>query len=162
MGIHRPTSIQMQGIPTVLSGRDMIGIAFTGSGKTLVFVLPILMFCIEQEKSLPFTRGEGPYGLIVVPSVHTSSDTLRVVEWLSRGNWPDRFMILSIISRTGCGRTAVSRRSDPRFASEASRSRTRLNCSKGPDPHNVPSSAHCSLSLGLSEGSTLWSARPAD
>ncbi|XP_055333545.1 probable ATP-dependent RNA helicase DDX41 [Paramacrobiotus metropolitanus] len=34
-GIVKPTPIQMQGLPTVLSGRDMIGIAFTGSGKTL-------------------------------------------------------------------------------------------------------------------------------
>ena len=48
--------------------RDLIGIAYTGSGKTLVFVLPIIMFCLEQEKRLPFARGEGPYGLIVVPS----------------------------------------------------------------------------------------------
>ena len=47
----------------------MIGIAFTGSGKTLVFTLPIIMFCLEQEKRLPFIRNEGPYGLIVCPSV---------------------------------------------------------------------------------------------
>lgn len=40
----------------------MIGIAFTGSGKTLVFVLPILMFTIEQETKMPFIRHEGPYG----------------------------------------------------------------------------------------------------
>ena len=47
----------------------MIGIAFTGSGKTLVFVLPIIMFALEQEKKIPFGRNEGPYGLIVCPSV---------------------------------------------------------------------------------------------
>ena len=47
----------------------MIGIAFTGSGKTLVFTLPLVMFCLEQEKRIPFTMGEGPYGLIVCPSV---------------------------------------------------------------------------------------------
>lgn len=46
-----------------LSGRDMIGIAFTGSGKTLVFVLPLLMFCLEQEIKLPFKSNEGPYGI---------------------------------------------------------------------------------------------------
>lgn len=52
-----------------LSGRDMIGIAFTGSGKTLVFTLPIIMFALEQEKRLPFFKREGPYGLIICPSV---------------------------------------------------------------------------------------------
>lgn len=47
----------------------MIGIAYTGSGKTLVFVIPIVAFCLEQEMRLPFSRNEGPYGLILVPSV---------------------------------------------------------------------------------------------
>ena len=59
-------------------GRDMIGIAFTGSGKTLVFALPIIMFCVEQEKKIPFSSGEGPYGLIICPSVslyHTCTCT---------------------------------------------------------------------------------------
>lgn len=56
-----------------LSGRDMIGIAFTGSGKTLVFTLPVIMFCLEQEKRLPFSKREGPYGLIICPSVSVSS-----------------------------------------------------------------------------------------
>ena len=56
-------------LPCSLMGRDMIGIAFTGSGKTLVFTLPLVMFCLEQEKRMPFTMGEGPYGLIVCPSV---------------------------------------------------------------------------------------------
>ena len=67
-GITKPSPIQMQGIPAVLAGRDLIGIAYTGSGKTLAFVLPLIMFCLEQEVRLPFTRNEGPYGLIVVPS----------------------------------------------------------------------------------------------
>lgn len=49
-GIDKPSPIQMQGIPAILSGRDLIGIAYTGSGKTLVFVLPIVMFCLEQGR----------------------------------------------------------------------------------------------------------------
>jgi ATP-dependent RNA helicase DDX41 len=67
--IATPTAIQMQGIPVALSGRDMIGIAWTGSGKTMVFVLPLIMFCLEQEMAMPFVQGEGPYALIIVPSV---------------------------------------------------------------------------------------------
>jgi ATP-dependent RNA helicase DDX41 len=78
-GITHPTPIQIQGIPTVLQGRDMIGIAFTGSGKTLVFVLPLIMFCIEQEVRLAFVRNEGPYGLIVCPSRELASQTYEVI-----------------------------------------------------------------------------------
>lgn len=57
--IKKPSPIQMQGIPTVLSGRDMIGISYTGSGKTIVFTLPIIMFCMEQEIKLRFQSNEG-------------------------------------------------------------------------------------------------------
>lgn len=83
-GITKPTPIQMQGLPAVLSGRDMIGIAFTGSGKTLVFVLPLLMFCLEQEKRLPFVQNEGPYGLVVCPSRELAKQTFEIVSWFVR------------------------------------------------------------------------------
>ncbi|KAL7294286.1 hypothetical protein TKK_0012301 [Trichogramma kaykai] len=73
--IKLPTPIQIQGIPAVLSGRDIIGIAFTGSGKTLVFVLPIIQFSLEQEIGFPFIRGEGPYGLIICPSRELAKQT---------------------------------------------------------------------------------------
>lgn len=82
-GIKNPTSIQMQGIPVVLSGRDMIGIAFTGSGKTLVFTLPLVMFCVEQEKGLPFRRGEGPYGLLISPSRELAKQTHDIIQEFS-------------------------------------------------------------------------------
>ncbi|KAK6185869.1 hypothetical protein SNE40_008012 [Patella caerulea] len=80
-GINRPTPIQVQGIPAVLSGRDMIGIAFTGSGKTLVFTLPIIMFALEQEKKLPFMKGEGPYGLIICPSRELAKQTYEIINY---------------------------------------------------------------------------------
>ncbi|XP_068709926.1 probable ATP-dependent RNA helicase DDX41 isoform X1 [Montipora capricornis] len=90
-GITHPTPIQVQGIPAVLSGRDMIGIAFTGSGKTLVFTLPIVMFSIEQEKALPFQRQEGPYGLIVVPSRELARQTFEVISEFTKALQLDGF-----------------------------------------------------------------------
>ena len=46
----------------------MIGVAFTGSGKTLVFSLPLIMLALEAEKRLPIVAGEGPIGMIICPS----------------------------------------------------------------------------------------------
>lgn len=53
-----------------------------GSGKTNTFVLPLIMFCLEQELSLRFDRGEGPFGLIIVPSRELAKQIYDVIEWL--------------------------------------------------------------------------------
>lgn len=47
-GYKEPTAIQAQGWPMAMSGRDVIGIAATGSGKTLSFVLPALIHIAAQ------------------------------------------------------------------------------------------------------------------
>ncbi|CAG0895895.1 unnamed protein product [Darwinula stevensoni] len=95
-----PTPIQAQGLPTVLSGRDMIGIAFTGSGKTLVFALPIIMFCLEQEVKMPFIRDEGPYGLIICPSRELAKQTHEVIQYfcteLLESGFPELRVCLAI------------------------------------------------------------------
>ncbi|KDN49390.1 hypothetical protein RSAG8_02092, partial [Rhizoctonia solani AG-8 WAC10335] len=80
--IFTPTPIQIQGLPTAFSGRDMIGIAFTGSGKTLTFCLPLIMLAMEEEAKLPFQRGEGPVGIILCPSRELANQTYEnVLEW---------------------------------------------------------------------------------
>lgn len=77
--IQHPTPIQMQALPVVLSGRDMIGIAFTGSGKTLVFTLPLIMRAWEMEVHLPFVSGEGPAAIILSPSRELARQTYDIV-----------------------------------------------------------------------------------
>lgn len=74
-GIKRPSLIQMQGLPAAFAGRDMIGIAFTGSGKTLTFTLPAVMQALDMESKLPFVKGEGPVGLIICPSRELARQT---------------------------------------------------------------------------------------
>ncbi|GJP41901.1 hypothetical protein CLOM_g1521 [Closterium sp. NIES-68] len=78
-GILRPTPIQVQGMPAVLEGRDIIGIAFTGSGKTLVFALPMVLNALQEEVRMPLVAGEGPTGLIVCPSRELARQTYDVV-----------------------------------------------------------------------------------
>lgn len=79
-GISRPTPIQVQGLPVALSGRDMIGIAFTGSGKTLTFVLPMVMFALQEELRMPLQSGEGPIGVIMCPSHELARQTYDNIE----------------------------------------------------------------------------------
>jgi len=60
LGYEEPTPIQHQAIPHLLEGRDLLGLAATGTGKTAAFALPLLQI-IE-------TGGKVPSALILVPT----------------------------------------------------------------------------------------------
>ncbi|MDQ7787982.1 MAG: DEAD/DEAH box helicase [Thermodesulfovibrionales bacterium] len=62
LGYHTPTPIQSKAIPTVLKGRDVMGLAQTGTGKTAAFVLPILERLIKEP------RGGWVRALIIAPT----------------------------------------------------------------------------------------------
>lgn len=82
--INKPTTIQMQCLPVALSGRDMIGVAFTGCGKTIAFVLPMIMLALEKEITLELVRGEGPIGLVVCPSRELAKQTYDNINQLTK------------------------------------------------------------------------------
>jgi ATP-dependent RNA helicase DDX46/PRP5 len=65
LGYERPTAIQMQAIPAIMSGRDVIGVAKTGSGKTIAFLLPMFRHIRDQR---PLEGSDGPVGLIMTPT----------------------------------------------------------------------------------------------
>eukprot|EP00913_Durusdinium_trenchii_P018938 g17796.t1 len=60
-----PTPIQVQGWPIALSGRDMVGIAETGSGKTMAFLLPAIVHINAQPE---LVKGDGPIVLVLAPT----------------------------------------------------------------------------------------------
>lgn len=74
LGLTTPTPIQEQSSPVILSGRDMLGIAQTGTGKTLAYLLPLL-------KMLKYSEQKNPRVLILVP---TRELVVQVVEELEK------------------------------------------------------------------------------
>lgn len=60
-----PSSIQSQALPAIMSGRDTIGVAKTGSGKTMAFVLPMFRHIKDQP---PLETMDGPIGMIMAPT----------------------------------------------------------------------------------------------
>ncbi|CAH2276826.1 probable ATP-dependent RNA helicase DDX46 [Pelobates cultripes] len=62
---EKPTPIQSQAIPAIMTGRDLIGIAKTGSGKTIAFLLPMFRHIMDQR---PLEEGEGPIAVIMTPT----------------------------------------------------------------------------------------------
>ncbi|MCW2698966.1 MAG: ATP-independent helicase [Blastococcus sp.] len=61
LGYEEPTPIQAEAIPPLVEGRDLLGQAATGTGKTAAFALPVL-------QRLPAERGKAPAALVLVPT----------------------------------------------------------------------------------------------
>ncbi len=76
LGYENPTSIQEQSFSVVLSGKDMLGIAQTGTGKTLAYVIPIL-------EGLSFSKDPHPKVLILVPTRELVTQLVDEIEKLS-------------------------------------------------------------------------------
>ncbi|KLO05001.1 DEAD-domain-containing protein [Schizopora paradoxa] len=64
-GFPNPTAIQCQSWPMALSGRDVVAIAQTGSGKTISFALPAMLHINAQPLLSP---GDGPIALVLAPT----------------------------------------------------------------------------------------------
>ena len=70
LGYITPTPIQAQAIPDVLKGRDLMGIAQTGTGKTAAFSLPLLNYLCLDDKEPP---KKGARALILTPTRELAS-----------------------------------------------------------------------------------------
>lgn len=80
LGLTNPTPIQEKAMPVILSGRDVMGIAQTGTGKTFAYLLPIL-------KQWKFQETESPRVVILVPTrelvVQVQEEVEKLTEFMS-------------------------------------------------------------------------------
>jgi ATP-dependent RNA helicase RhlE len=77
LGYSVPTPIQQQGMPPILEGRDVMGTAQTGTGKTAAFVLPILQSMMNKARG-------NVRALIIAPTRELTEQTNQVVQDLGR------------------------------------------------------------------------------
>jgi len=79
-GHESPTPIQVKAIPLVIEGRDLLGIAKTGSGKTACYVIPILQQILSRYTQ---ERNRQPSALILVPTRELAIQVTDVFKKLS-------------------------------------------------------------------------------
>ncbi|QXP58487.1 DEAD/DEAH box helicase [Olleya sp. HaHaR_3_96] len=77
LGFTQPTPIQAEAFNVVASGKDMVGIAQTGTGKTFAYMLPIL-------KNLKFSKQDNPRVLILVPTRELVVQVVDEIEKLAK------------------------------------------------------------------------------
>ncbi|WP_075351952.1 DEAD/DEAH box helicase [Algoriphagus marinus] len=75
-----PYPIQIQAIPALIKGRDLLGIAPTGSGKTAAYILPILQFLQKN----PGTKHRAVPVLVLVPTRELAAQVAEVADNFSR------------------------------------------------------------------------------
>jgi ATP-dependent RNA helicase RhlE len=105
LGFDTPTPIQAEAVPPLLTGRDLLGIAQTGSGKTAAFALPLL----QQLATTPFRpQPQTTAALILAPTRELALQIEESVRSLGAGQ---RLRIAAILG--GCSRHAQVQRMRP-------------------------------------------------
>ncbi|KAL4660015.1 putative ATP-dependent RNA helicase DDX46 isoform X2 [Arapaima gigas] len=92
---EKPTPIQAQAIPAIMSGRDLIGIAKTGSGKTIAFLLPMFRHILDQR---PLEESEGPIAVIMTP---TRELALQITKECKKFSKPLGLRVVCVYGGTG-------------------------------------------------------------
>lgn len=77
LGFVYPTPIQAKAFPVIMSGKDVIGLAQTGTGKTFAYLLPIL-------KQLKYSDQKKPRVLIIVPTRELVKQVVQEIEKLTK------------------------------------------------------------------------------
>src|SRR5688572_18337689 len=80
LGYEEPTPVQREAIPLIVSGRDVLAQASTGTGKTAAFALPLIQHLVEHDAGRRQTRG-----LVLVPTRELAMQVSEAVHKYARG-----------------------------------------------------------------------------
>lgn len=80
----KPTPIQHQAIPVAIEGKDIIGIAQTGTGKTLAFGIPMIQRLAAMQNK-PFDYTQGKQGLVILPTRELALQVEESLQKIGRG-----------------------------------------------------------------------------
>ena len=83
-GYSTPTAIQAQAIGPILEGRDLIGCAQTGTGKTAAFAIPTIELLVGADSRLAKLGGAGPRALVLAPTRELALQTAETFDMLGR------------------------------------------------------------------------------
>ncbi|MFC0340729.1 DEAD/DEAH box helicase [Paracoccus niistensis] len=91
LGLNEPTPIQSEAIPALVAGRDLLGLAQTGTGKTAAFSLPMLTrLVVKGERAEPFSCK----ALILAPTRELATQIAQNVEGFARGTGIRSFRVV--------------------------------------------------------------------
>ncbi|MSP59735.1 MAG: DEAD/DEAH box helicase [Myxococcales bacterium] len=85
LGYEEPTPIQKEAIPPLLVGRDLLGQAATGTGKTAAFALPLLQRCHRAIAAGEKKRVRDPSALVLVPTRELAMQVAEAVHRYGKG-----------------------------------------------------------------------------
>ena len=95
LGYKHPTPIQREAIPVLLEGKDLIGLAGTGTGKTAAFALPIL----HRLRTDP-SKKAGVAVLILTPTRELAIQVAKAVKTYGK---PVKIDVVAVYGGTGYG-----------------------------------------------------------
>ena len=109
-GYSTPTPIQVQAIGPILEGRDLIGCAQTGTGKTAAFAIPTIELLVGADSRLAKLGGAGPRALVLAPTRELALQTAETFDMLGRAQGVKTVVL---IGANRWGRSSRGSRGDP-------------------------------------------------
>lgn len=104
-----PTPVQMQAVPILVAGRDLLAAAPTGSGKTAAFVMPMILRLAVQRAD---PQASGVRGILLAPTRELAAQIHRDVVRLSRG----RRLRVCLLTKAGATKAAAATGMDSKNA----------------------------------------------